>query len=325
MLKGIKSAIDKVVLISEVVKSRVKGIHQILEIGCLNNEDIFYNDDYISKIIPKISVTLSNFEPKNKDLGYRAPYSLTDLYKLNTVVSKHILKSKINYNESIINQNFNKNKESIKKENVIKDNDIGVIRKDKIPYYNHKIIEFPNDQIHYKSLLKSIAFRIDNIKKRIFLIESTSNVNINREKGEMKNLNSDENNDYYFTTIIQIIRNNINILNNSEFMIKKIFEISLCVNLIKKVLFQFNNFVNKFENLYLLIDKDMSYINFNKCNSLNSFKEEIKINELKFNETCFILNKIEILFQRFLKKLDGFHKIKSCLLLSINIKKYNRR
>ena len=83
LIQGLNTAISKVVLVSEVVKSRVKGIHQNLELGCFDSTNID-----IDKIIPKIEIYLSNFEPENKSIGYQAPYDMKKLYQLNTLTIK---------------------------------------------------------------------------------------------------------------------------------------------------------------------------------------------------------------------------------------------
>ena len=92
VLQGIKNAICKVVLVSEVIKSRIKGVHQICDISCLNkieNE----NKSNIEYLIPKIEVILFNYHPeKIPDLGYAPPYSISQLYKLNTVNNDKINK-----------------------------------------------------------------------------------------------------------------------------------------------------------------------------------------------------------------------------------------
>lgn len=96
-LLGLNTAISKVVLMSEVIKSRLKGIHQVLSIGCYdyNKDDKDQINDKkskkksnisndVEKLTPKIEITLSNFEPLNKTEGYQKPYSIYQLYKLNT-------------------------------------------------------------------------------------------------------------------------------------------------------------------------------------------------------------------------------------------------
>lgn len=184
ILKGIKSAIDKVVLITEVIKSRVKGIHQVLDIGCLNNDENIYNDDYINKIIPKISVTLTNFEPKYKEFGYRAPYSMSDLYKLNTVVSKPVLKFNSNYNAKIDCKNHNHPQDNDKTKNMQinskLNNNIHTL-KDEGCYDDNNSIDnhqrnneskFYKINYHYKILKNSLDKRISDIKNAIICFDS---------------------------------------------------------------------------------------------------------------------------------------------------------
>lgn len=94
---ALNNAISKAVLLSEIIKSRIKNIHQICCIGCINNNNKKLDKDHYIKnnindkqtieiIIPKIKITLSNFSPNNiKNLkGYQPPYSIAKQYKLNT-------------------------------------------------------------------------------------------------------------------------------------------------------------------------------------------------------------------------------------------------
>ena len=85
-LLALNTTICKVVLISVVIKSRLKNIHQIINLGSLENS---YD---IDNVIPTMEVILSNTEPINKDnhTGYTAPYTITELYKLNTIKKSNI-------------------------------------------------------------------------------------------------------------------------------------------------------------------------------------------------------------------------------------------
>ena len=67
ILSGLNTAIKKVVLITEIIKSKIPGLHQINDINSLdkNNE----------KMIPRMSIKLT-FEPTNEEKqlkGYQNP------------------------------------------------------------------------------------------------------------------------------------------------------------------------------------------------------------------------------------------------------------
>lgn len=93
-LKAINNSITKAVLVSEVVKSRLLNIHQLLKIGCIDN-----NTKEISTIVdflnPFIEIYLSNSSqietylesPFFVGFCYSKPYTMKELYKLNTIKS----------------------------------------------------------------------------------------------------------------------------------------------------------------------------------------------------------------------------------------------
>jgi hypothetical protein len=83
ILCGLNQAINKVILITEVVKSQIKNIHQINNIDCLITRDKF--DPSKEKMIPKIEILLSLVEPQNKGNGYQKPMSEIDFLKIKSL------------------------------------------------------------------------------------------------------------------------------------------------------------------------------------------------------------------------------------------------
>lgn len=74
-LMGLNTAINKVVLISEIIKSKIGGIHQLCTISSLTNEDNNYKYE-IDKLMPKLDILLSLDEPIFKGNGYQPPYKV---------------------------------------------------------------------------------------------------------------------------------------------------------------------------------------------------------------------------------------------------------
>lgn len=75
---GLSKAIRKVVLITEIVKTKVNGLYQINNIDCLSKKGGYPNhsnqDDM--GLVPRLEVLLSFIEPtkeEKKNLGYQAP------------------------------------------------------------------------------------------------------------------------------------------------------------------------------------------------------------------------------------------------------------
>lgn len=104
-LIALNKAITKAVLIAEVIRSRLKNIHQIINIGCINNDEMYSNVDHL---VPKIEIFLMNFEPDAtfKQEGYSAPYPMNLLYKLNTIKKSEI-------KEKVLKQIKRKQKDAI--------------------------------------------------------------------------------------------------------------------------------------------------------------------------------------------------------------------
>ncbi len=60
-ISGLNKAIKKVVLITEIIKSKIPGLHQITNINSLESKKNEENDD--NKLIPRLSITLTFIEP----------------------------------------------------------------------------------------------------------------------------------------------------------------------------------------------------------------------------------------------------------------------
>ena len=83
---GLNKAIKKVVLITEIIKSKIPGLHQITNINSLENKKDEEIDD--NKIIPRLSITLTFIEPseeEKKDLGYQKPISISLISELSKI------------------------------------------------------------------------------------------------------------------------------------------------------------------------------------------------------------------------------------------------
>ena len=93
IISGLNKAIKKVVLITEIIKSKIPGLHQLNEINSLyiNNNGINDNEINNENAMPRMSVKLTFIEPSQEeknDLGYQRPLnaietSLISKYKNN--------------------------------------------------------------------------------------------------------------------------------------------------------------------------------------------------------------------------------------------------
>ena len=85
-ISGLNKAIKKVVLITEIIKSKIPGLHQITNINSLESNK---NDESVdNKIIPRLSITLTFIEPseeEKKDLGYQKPISIGLISELSKI------------------------------------------------------------------------------------------------------------------------------------------------------------------------------------------------------------------------------------------------
>ena len=87
IISGLNKAIKKVVLITEIIKSKIPGLHQIKEINSLNinndDENNIMNND---KSMPRMSIKLTFIEPtseEKKDMGYQRPLNVLEVNMIN--------------------------------------------------------------------------------------------------------------------------------------------------------------------------------------------------------------------------------------------------
>ena len=108
IISGLNNAIKKVVLIVEIIKIKIPGLHQINEMNCLNkpnyNEVNYINDtdndsENISinndKIIPRLSIKLTFKEPSKEEkenLGYQKPLNILEANLINKYRNNEINK-----------------------------------------------------------------------------------------------------------------------------------------------------------------------------------------------------------------------------------------
>ena len=94
-ISGLNKAIKKVVLITEIVKSKIPGLHQINEINTLykQNNEINQNDISNENGMPRMSIKLTFVEPSEEEknnMGYQRP--------LNAIEASMISKYRNNIN-----------------------------------------------------------------------------------------------------------------------------------------------------------------------------------------------------------------------------------
>lgn len=94
IISGLNKAIKKVVLITEIIKSKIPGLHQLNEINSIfkqGNNDI-NNEINNENAMPRMSIKLTFIEPSQEEknnMGYQRPLnaieaSLISKYKNNT-------------------------------------------------------------------------------------------------------------------------------------------------------------------------------------------------------------------------------------------------
>ncbi len=94
IISGLNKAIKKVVLITEIIKSKIPGLHQLNEINSIykqGNNDI-NNEINNENAMPRMSIKLTFIEPTEEEknnMGYQRPLnaieaSLITKYKNNT-------------------------------------------------------------------------------------------------------------------------------------------------------------------------------------------------------------------------------------------------
>ena len=95
IISGLNKSIKKVVLIVEIIKIKIPGLHQINEINCLNkinyneeNNENYKENGMINneKIIPRLSIKLTFKEPSKEEkekLGYQKPLNILEANLIN--------------------------------------------------------------------------------------------------------------------------------------------------------------------------------------------------------------------------------------------------
>ena len=106
IISGLNKAIKKVVLIVEIIKIKIPGLHQLNEMNCLNkpnyneincdgdndNENNIINND---TIIPRLSIKLTFKEPSKEEkenLGYQKPLNILEANLINKYRNNEINK-----------------------------------------------------------------------------------------------------------------------------------------------------------------------------------------------------------------------------------------
>ena len=95
IISGLNKAIKKVVLIVEIIKIKIPGLHQLNEMNCLNKPNyngLNYNNDNENNIInndtiiPRLSIKLTFKEPSKEEkenLGYQKPLNILEANLIN--------------------------------------------------------------------------------------------------------------------------------------------------------------------------------------------------------------------------------------------------
>ena len=89
IISGLNKAIKKVVLITEIIKSKIPGLHQINEINSLykQNSNGINNDEISNEIaMPRMSIKLTFIEPNEEEknnLGYQRPLNMLEVNLIN--------------------------------------------------------------------------------------------------------------------------------------------------------------------------------------------------------------------------------------------------
>jgi len=89
IISGLNKAIKKVVLITEIIKSKIPGLHQINEINSLykqNNNEINDNEINNENAMPRMSIKLTFIEPSQEEknnMGYQKPLNALEANLIN--------------------------------------------------------------------------------------------------------------------------------------------------------------------------------------------------------------------------------------------------
>jgi DNA-binding protein len=77
-ISGLNQAISNVVLVAEVVKTQILGLHQVNTIDCIIMNSNDQSDD-TQRRTPKLEIVLCKNEPQVKTSGYQKPYSESEI------------------------------------------------------------------------------------------------------------------------------------------------------------------------------------------------------------------------------------------------------
>ena len=88
IISGLNKAIKKVVLITEIIKSKIPGLHQLNEINSLyiNNNGINDNEINNENAMPRMSIKLTFIEPSQEEknnMGYQKPLNAMEANLIN--------------------------------------------------------------------------------------------------------------------------------------------------------------------------------------------------------------------------------------------------
>lgn len=96
IISGLNKAIKKVVLITEIIKIKIPGLHQINEMNCLDTQNTSCTNNNINndnsnemnseKIVPRLSIKLTLIEPTKEEkekLGYQKPLNVLEINLIN--------------------------------------------------------------------------------------------------------------------------------------------------------------------------------------------------------------------------------------------------
>lgn len=85
-LTGLNTAISKVILIAEIVKIKIRNLHQINDLDCLISNNTYKlnknPDENDIKMIPKFEIILTKIEPVLKGSGYQKPLTDEEIERL---------------------------------------------------------------------------------------------------------------------------------------------------------------------------------------------------------------------------------------------------
>lgn len=106
-LTGLNFAISKVILIAEIVKIKIRNLHQINNMDCLIANNSYKinkeSDEGDIKRIPKFEIILTKKEPLEKGFGYQSP--LTD-EEIKILSDRYLEKTTQNIKEKILKRDF---------------------------------------------------------------------------------------------------------------------------------------------------------------------------------------------------------------------------